>query len=152
RVTQQFQAANSEQPRIARAGADEIDFAYCHSETPSSLSKWLFARANSPRMRNCRTSPLKALRHVSNGTCSECLCSSVRVSAASCASCSYSRLKEISSSSRIVRAKAGLCPPLDTATVRSPRRKTEGRIKSQWGRSAHATPPTTRPFFYTLFF
>jgi len=45
---------------------------------------------------------------------------------------------------RSVRDSAGLVPPLDTATVRSPRRKTDGKMKSQCAGSSAALTHTPR--------
>src|SRR5262245_46186391 len=92
-MAQQLQAANRDQPRISGARANEIDFAVAHNETPNSLSKWLFARATSPRIKNCLTSPLNALRQVSNGALNERFRNSILASAARPASCSYSCVK-----------------------------------------------------------
>src|SRR2546425_10203939 len=143
-AAQELEAAHGDQPRVAGAGTDERHRPYAHDVTPRSSRRWRLAASGPRSTMSRRTSGPSARCHVRASATRPAARIARRASAAISASVAYSAVRYRSSSSRIARASAGLVPPGDTATVRSPRRTRAGRINVQLAGSSAAFTQTPR--------
>src|SRR5439155_20556808 len=132
---QDLEPPNREEARISGPRADEVDRAYGHGAVSRATSR-ARASAPSPVATNWERSPPRARCHAAGSGRRPRLLSSRRTSAASRATSAYSGPRWSSRRSRTARASAGLAPPVPTATTSSPRRRTDGTMKSQRGRSS----------------